>query len=557
MAAASYAAPVEIQRDLGVRVPMRDGIRLSTNLFRPAGSGRYPTILSRTPYNKGQDLSATQRAFVNRGYAVVVQDVRGRYQSEGVFDPWRQESPDGSDTLDWIARQPWSNGKAGMIGGSYVGIVQWKAALTGNPHLKAIFPIVSGCDDYLDRFYSRGGAMKLGHRLLWMSDNLRAPNFPKPDFAKFVLHLPLRSADVAATGQPDDRLYRAAIAHPSYDEFWRRLSTREQLHRIRVPVLSIGGWYDNFAEGDLEAFSILQRQGKMVRTMIGPWPHNMSVPFDGVDFGPASKIAVTKLQLEWFDHWLKSPNPGGNPPAPGLRIFVMGRNQWRDEQEWPLRRAVPTYYYLAGRGRANGLNGDGKLQVQPPRKEYRDEYTYNPRNPVPTRGGPVCCNPKVFPWGPMDERPVEKRPDVLVFTSEALKEDLEATGPVQARLYVMTSAPDTDFTVKLVDVFRDGTARNLCDGILRLRYRNGLHKPELVKPGELLAVTVEAGVTSNVFLRGHRIRLEISSSNFPRFDRNLNTGRPNAAETELRPARQAVYHGRDRASHLVLPVVPR
>jgi hypothetical protein len=552
-----WPARAETEKRPEGRVRMRDGVHLSTSVYLPASTGKHPAILVRTPYGKGKDLTTTQRAFVDRGYAVVTQDVRGRHESEGVFGSLRQETDDGDDTIRWIAAQGWSDGKVGMIGGSYLGIVQWKAAISGNPHLKAIFPQVSGCDDYADRFYSRGGAMKLGHRLLWMSENLRAQGFPKPDFAKFVLSLPLRSADVAATGQRSENFYQQAIAHPSYDDFWKSLSTRERLGRVNIPVFSVGGWYDNFVEGDLEAFTLLAGKGKLVRTLIGPWAHNMAAAFEGVDFGPQAAVAVTKLQLEWFDHWLKQPKPAREYRGAPLRIFVMGRNEWRDEQEWPLRHAVATNYYLASRGKANTLKGDGKLQPKPPRSGKPDAYTYDPRSPAPTRGGAVCCNPKVFPWGPMDQRPVEARPDVLVYTSAPLKQNLEVTGPVRVNLWVSTSAPDTDFTAKLVDVFPNGTARNLCDGILRLRYRNGLGNPVLVKPGEVMQVTVDAGVTSNMFLKGHRVRVEISSSNFPRFDRNLNTGRANASETELRTAHNVVYHDRQRASHVVLPVVFR
>lgn len=550
----ALAASTEIVRQLHVRVTMRDGVHLFANVYRPAEHGRFPTILVRTPYGKGEDILTNYSAFVDRGYAFVVEDVRGRYESEGVFEPLIQEPKDGDDTLNWIARQPWSDGKIGMMGGSYLGIAQWKVALMNNPHLKAICPVVSGSDDYFDRFYSPGGAMKLGNRLLWLSENMRAPAYRPPDFSRFVLALPLRDADVLATGHRLE-LFQRALDHPAYDSFWQSISTRKRLDQIHVPVFSVGGWYDNFVESDLAAYSVLRRSSNVHRILIGPWPHSMSIKFSGVDFGKESGAPIRRLQLQWFDQWLK----GKDTPImsqPPVRIFVMGANRWRDEREWPIARAKVTPFYFAGKGHANTLNGDGTLASKAPKHAAPDEFVFDPHVPVPTGGGSVCCNPKVFAWGPMDQRPVERRQDVLVFSSPVLTRDLEVTGPIQVVLYAATSAPDTDFTAKLVDVFPNGEARNLTDGILRLRYRDSIEKPEKAKPGQIYKLILDAGVTSNVFLKGHRVRLEISSSNFPRFDRNPNTGRPIADEKELRIAHQTVYHDRAHPSRVLLPVIP-
>lgn len=554
-AASLPAAQKPAIREIRALIPMRDGVKLSANVYLPAREHvRFPTVLERTPYGKGVEITPNWQAFVERGYAVVAQDVRGRYESEGEFEPLRQEGPDGYDTIEWIARQPWSDGKVGMIGGSYRGIVQWKAALLGNPHLKAIFPVVSGADEYRDRFYSTGGAVKLGHRLGWMSENLKAPGF-RPDFSKFVLHLPLRTADVAATGWTST-LWRDLLAHPTYDSFWRGLSVLEHLDRIKIPVFAIGGWYDNFAESDLAAYARLRQISGLNRVLIGPWPHNMSYKFEGVDFGSEAGAPVRALQLEWFDQWLM----GKDTPLvsePPVQIFVMGANKWREDREWPPRDARPRRFYLESGGRANTLEGDGSLLERLPARGAEDHFVFDPRNPAPTRGGAVCCNPKVFPWGPMDQRPVEKRQDVLVYSTAPLRQDTEVIGPVEVVLYVATSAKDTDFSAKLVDVFPDGYARNLTDGLLRLRYRNSLERAELAKPGQVYRVTIDAGVTSNVFLKGHRIRIEVSSSNFPRFDRNPNTGGPLAEETKLLKANQTIYHDRERPSQVVLMVVGR
>ena len=548
------AHQVEVKQ-MHVPVRMRDGVHLFANVFLPADKGRFPTILVRTPYGKWETLLPNYEALLEHGYAVVVQDVRGRYESEGSFQGFTQEPADGNDTINWIARQPWSDGKVGMSGGSYLGIVQWKAALEQNPHLKAIFPVVSGYDDYRDRFYSTGGAMQLGHRLLWMSENLHAPMY-HPDFSHYVLQLPLRNADVAATGR-ESNMYQEALAHPAYDAFWRGISVKEHMDRVRVPVFAVGGWYDNFVESDLEAFAALHKISGLNRILIGPWPHNMSIPFADVNFGPGAKVPISQLQIEWFDQWLMGKDTQLVSQAP-VKIFIMGADKWLEAHSWPPEQGREHAFYLESTGNANTAEGDGQLGYElseKGRREAADRFVFDPHDPVPTHGGAVCCNPRVFPWGPMDQRAVERRKDVLVYSTKPLSHDVEVVGPVKAVLYVSTTARDTDFTAKLVDVFPDGTARNLTDGILRLRYRDSLERAESATPGQIYEITVDAGVTGNVFLKGHRIRLEISSSNFPRFDRNPNTGTLIAGETKLLKATQTVYHDRQHPSRLVLMVM--
>ena len=536
-------------------IRMHDGVHLAANIFRPAEHGRFPAILVRTPYGKGVEMSAHYHAFVDRGYAVVAQDVRGRYESQGVFSPLDQEPRDGDDTINWIAAQPWSDGGVGMMGGSYLGISQWEVAVLNNPHLKAIFPIVSGDDDYRDRFYSTGGAFKLGNRLLWTSENMRLAGYDPPDFWKFIWTLPVRKTDVVATGHKSPMLQQA-FDHPSEDAFWKNLSTRRKLKDFHVPVFTVGGWYDNFVESDLDAFSILRKHSSIDRIVIGPWPHNMSIPITTVDYGPHALVALRRAQLEWFDQWLKHKDMPLTSQPP-VRIFVMGVDQWRDEQEWPLARARETRFYLKSDGHANTVFGDGVLSPEPATGSARDEFVYDPQHPVPTVGGAVCCNPDVFPWGPIDQRKVEKRKDVLVYSTPPLADDLEVTGPIEVVLHAASSVPDTDFTAKLVDVYPNGQAMNLTDGILRARYRNSLEKPKLMKSGRIYKFTIDVGVTSNVFRKGHRIRLEISSSNFPRFDRNPNTGRPVADETQLAKASQTIHHDQLHDSYLLLPVIPQ
>jgi hypothetical protein len=350
-------------------------------------------------------------------------------------------------------------------------------------------------------------------------------------------------------------MFQEALNHPAFDSFWRAISVRERIRSVRTPVFAIGGWYDNFVESDLEAYSALHKASGVNRVIVGPWPHNMSYQFQDVDFGTDSKVPVRTLQLAWFDHWLmgKDEQALSGPP---LKIFVMGSNKWREASEWPPPEARPMALYLASGGHANTLEGDGALTDKPADHSKRDGFVFDPRDPAPTRGGAVCCNPRVLPWGPMDQRPVERRKDVLVYTGKPLESDTEAIGPVEVTLYAATSAKDTDFTAKLVDVFPDGNARNLTDGILRLRYRGSLDKPELARPSEVYKLSIDAGVTANVFLKGHRIRVEISSSNFPRFDRNPNTGGRIADETKPVAATQTVYHDRRHPSEVVLLVMP-
>jgi hypothetical protein len=517
-----------------IRIPMRDGVRLSANVFRPSQTGEFPVVLQRTPYGKVASITPGIRAFLDAGYAVVSQDVRGRNGSEGRFGPITQETPDGERTIAWIAAQPWCDGNIGMFGGSYVGIVQWRAALSGHPTLKVIAPSVAGSDDYFDRFYSPGGAFKLGHRLRWISENFKAPGAPTADFYTLVRHLPLLTSDLAAVGAPVP-LLRDVLAHPSYDPFWESQSIHRNAARLKIPALIVTGWYDNFVEGDIAMFSALRENGVPARLVVGPFGHDLSPRMPDATWGAEASVPIRQAEIEWFDRFLK---PSKQPPVSGVRYFVTGANEWRESAAWPPGGSNPVEVRLTTR-----------------KDEPKSAYTYDPSSPVPTLGGAVCCNAGVFPWGPRDQRLAEVRKDVLVFTSEPLEKPLEIAGSVMAVLWVSTSAPDTDFTVKLTDVSPDGASRILSDGILRLRYRHGVQRVAPYKPGAVERIRISAGVAAHRFLPGHRIRISVSSSNFPRFDRNLNTGRPNASETATVRARQTLYHDSAHPSHVLLPVV--
>jgi uncharacterized protein len=360
-----------IQEELGVTIPMRDEIRLAADVFRPAGNGHFPALLVRTPYNRKSSAMTSYRAFSRQGYAVVIEDVRGRFASQGVTGSIAREGPDGNDTINWVADQPWSNGQVAMVGASYLGIVQWWAAIQDNPHLVTIAPVNSGDDEYLDRFYSPGGALKLGHRLLWLAQNFTPPAQVRPPFRTYISHLPIRTSDVAATGTVVP-WWRSALAHPSYDAYWKALSIRQNLPRVRIPVLSMSGWFDNYAESELDAFTRLSRSGDTVETWIGPWSHVPALKFATRNFGPEAQLHVRAVQAEWFDRWMKGREPLERPrPESVLHVFVMGPDIWREEHEWPLARTRFTPLYLVSDGHANSVNGDGALTWQRPEIRHR------------------------------------------------------------------------------------------------------------------------------------------------------------------------------------------
>lgn len=534
-----------------VKVPMRDGVELCANVFLPNASGVFAALLQRTPYGKPDRPNPGIRMLLRAGYAVVVQDVRGRRHSGGLFRQFDQEEADGFDSVAWIARQPWSNQRVGLFGSSYSGIAAWRAALARPPALKALAVAVSGGDEYLDRFYSPGGALRLAHRIRWIAENFTPPGRRIADFRKTNLWLPLRTADIAATGSRVG-FWRTALEHPSYDGYWSARSTAGRAVHAPLPAHITAGWFDPFLDSDIDMYVRLRRAGKPARVMIGPWGHNPSQPLQNAYFGDQPMPVVRSAEIRWFDAFLKA---APEAPVSAVSYFLMGANEWRESQSWPPADAQQVSLYLSSKRSANSLHGDGTLEESPPAGPRIERFVYNPRNAVPTIGGALCCNFSLHPWGPLDQRSVESRRDVLVFTSAVRKRPLAIAGVVRAILFASTDAPDTDFTAKLVDVAPDGMARILADGLLRLRYRNGLHRETPYRPGSVERIEITLGSTAHSFLPGHAIRLDVSSSNFPRFDRNLNTGRPQATETELRPARQAVYLSRERPSSLVLPVL--
>ncbi len=558
-----------------LKVPMRDGILLSADVYLPNDAGpRFPTILLRTPYESTRDGHIDWAAWwARRGYACVVQDNRGKFESEGAFYPYRDDGPDGHDTLEWIAAQSWCSGKIGTSGRSYGGLFQWQLAPHRSKHLTAMAPqVIMG--DYYGDYHHTGGAIQWAITLMAAITFSTNVAFAQRGCAhlfgnqRFYRQLPLIDADVVATGRQIP-YFRDWLQHAEYDAYWSALNTEERLDQIDVPIYQQGGWYDAYTASMFRMWNGVRERGysdrarKNQKIYIVPWTHHIpeGSKLGDIDFGPNAYVDLNAEDLRWFDYWLKGID-NGIMDEPPIRLFVMGANLWRNENEWPLARTVFTRYFLHSQGHANSLIGDGALSVDMPVVEPPDRYDYDPDDPVPTLGGNNTtwtqmkfAVDQIVP-GPIDQRPIERRDDVLVYTGAVLAHDLEVTGPLELVLYAASSAPDTDFTAKLVDVHPGGQAIHLAEGIIRARYRDGYDRPQLLQNEEVACYRIELAATSNVFLAGHRLRVEISSSNFPRFNRNLNTGENVATGTRWQVAHQTILHTSEYPSHILLPVIP-
>ena len=557
-----------------VPVPMRDGVVLFADIYRPAVPGRFPVLLERTPYDKDKDneIDLGGKA-AERGYIVIVQDVRGRYSSGGEWYPFRHESQDGFDTVEWAAGLPYSDGRVGMFGSSYVGATQMLAAIAHPPHLAGICPMFTP-SNYHDGWVYQGGALEQWFDETWTSILARdtvdrylknatnamegARVLPLKDYELFHLTGALEPGSLTPQFA---HYFLDWLSHPNFDEYWLPWSIEDHYPEIRVPALTVAAWYDIFLGGSLKNYLGVKQEGgrdnarRNQHLLITIGGHAGSGRKIGdVDFGPAAaEFDEAEATLEWYDFLFKGKR---NRMATGtpVRIFVMGSNTWRDEQEWPVARARPTKFYLHSAGGANSADGDGSLSPNTPVSEPPDSYEYDPQNPVPTAGGPLCCDAHE-PAGARDQRAVEKRHDVLVYTTQPFSADTEVTGPLKVELYARSSAIDTDFTAKLVDVDPSGFARNLTEGIVRARYRDSQAKPELLTPGQVYRFNIDLWATSNRFLAGHKLRLEISSSNFPRFDRNLNLGEPSGTAKNFITAKNSILHDAAHPSAVILPVL--
>lgn len=549
---------------------MRDGTRLYADVYLPRGEGPFPALLERTPYSKDNSSEVQAAApafFATRGYAVIIQDVRGRFKSEGKFIPFHDDgwgvNRDGYDSVEWVAAQPWCNGQVGTIGGSYSGATQYRLAPTQPPHLKAMFARESSADYWAEWVY-RGGAFELAFMLSWTVqwtyNNLRhLTGEAEYELHKGVLakaleeieswqwQLPL-SPNPLVVGLDD--WYNDFLAHPDDGPFWQRWSIETQHQRVETPITHLGGWFDIFLNGTLKNFTGIKTKANRAETrqaqrlIVGPWVHgplNLEPQIQGqVDFGPEASRGFNTLRLPWFDYWLKGVENGllAEPP---VYLFVMGENKWRSAVDYPLPETRYTPWYLHEHGVLN--------QAKPGGAESADSYLYDPDDPVPTLGG----NTLNIPGGPYDQRPIEER--CLLYTSEPLPHDLTIIGPVTCNLFGLSSAPDTDWVVRLTDVAPDGFSRLLCDGILRARYRNSGLAPELLTPHQVYEFKVDLWATANTFKAGHRLRVAVTSSSFPRYDRNLNTGGAFGMEAKGQVALNTVFHDAMRPSCLILPVI--
>ena len=570
------AARYEVDIEKDVMVPMKDGVKLATDIYRPRGlSGALPTILIRLPYNKNAYRGATAYGnfFAGQGYAVAIQDVRGKFSSEGTFKVYEGDVNDWPEMFTWVAKQPWSTGKIGTIGCSYLGEGQIIAAQSRHPNHIAAIPQAAGGN--VGRVPGRrifwgsveGGAMALSINFGWMpvfaSIDKGARPAPKVDFAQHFKTLP--TVDMAERAGSPSWDWRNFFERSPDDPWWDEQGYLTPTDSVTVAALHVSSWFDLAAEALQEA-EIFRKNGLNDRArkgqyaIISPTVH-CATEYTGnptmvgeLNVGDP-RLHFDDIYLKWFDYWLKDEK-NDVLSMPKFQYYTIGKNKWQWSQVWPVANMKETDYYLRSGGNANTAAGDGKLSLQKPGREKADTFTYDPGNPIPARGGSICCtgNPKDQP-GSFDQSELEKRPDMLVYTSDALTTGVELTGPIKAVVHLSSDAKDTDVTVKLIDVFPDGRAMNMVEGITRARYRESFGNPVFMEPGKVYPVTVDLHATSWYLPAGHRIRAEISSSNFPRFDRNLNTGGRNYDETTWVKAKNSIHHSAEYPSRLILPVV--
>ena len=557
---------------------MRDGTILRADIYRAAEGGPFPVLLVRTPYGEPMVRTAPVLPAIDAGFAVVLQHCRGTGTSDGEFTPFASEPDDGVDTIEWCARQPWCNGRVGMYGPSYLGMVQFAAAVAAPPALTCLLPVVAPADYYGGLAY-RQGALQLGQMLGWytlksaqtllyrdaagedVSADLGALLRHMTRMVADYDHLPAREAPAVSRILPS---WQTWLDHEQRDAYWNDLSYAARRERITTPALHVGGWFDLFLGGTLDNFRTLSRAAATEHArrnqalIVGPWTHMDQTGAAGeLNFGMLASALAIQLEQQQIRFLRRFAADGAQDwDGPRVRLFVMGDNVWRDEDDWPLARTRWTRWYLHPAG--------GLSPAAPPPGAAASHFTYDPGDPVPTVGGPTLIyggpdGGVSWMGGARDQRAIEARPDVLSFTSEILGEDLEVTGPLTVTLHAATSAADTDFTAKLVDVWPDGRAMGLADGIVRARYRDGTGRPAPIAPGAVHEYTIDLIATSQVFKAGHRLRVDISSSNFPCFDRNPGNGAPAATATadDFVPAEQAIYHDEEHPSYITLPVIPR
>ncbi|MGO9645233.1 MAG: CocE/NonD family hydrolase [Candidatus Bathyarchaeia archaeon] len=553
---------LDVRLEFGIKQKMRDGVKLSSDLYRPDAKGKFPVILTRSPYMTVEGFqkrfSEEAKFFARHGYVFVIQDCRGKNDSEGTFHPFFDDPTDGFDTLNWCAKQEWSNGELGTIGASYQAWNQWAAATLNPPNLRAMVSIVALPDPVLNVPFQNGALV------LWMAEWMAMVEGKKNtdpsifDSLRLYNHLPLKTMD-EVFGRKQSLTWQNWMRHPSADDYWKRSFYQDKFSQIDVPALHVSGWYDDDVIGTHINYTGMRKLAKSEQArnnqklIIGPWPHhvNLTRQLGAIDFGQLALIDLRTIELEWFDCWLKGIDTG-IMKRPKVDIFTMGENVWRRTDSWPFEETEYAKYFIHSNGMANTSTGDGEISATRANKEEPyDSFTYDPSDPCPN----ICDTSSMAAEGPFDQRPIERRNDVLVYSTPTLDAALNITGPVKVKLFASTSARDTDFWAQLVDVFPNGYSMHLTEGIIRARYRNSLEKQELLESERVYEFDIDLWVTSNVFQRGHRVRLDISSSSFPKYDRNPNTGNPFGMDTTLKVADQRVYHDERHPSHILLPVI--
>ncbi|WP_373864607.1 CocE/NonD family hydrolase [Nocardia vaccinii] len=571
-----------------VPATMRDGVVLKADVYRPKTVDPVPVILMRTQYGKSEAQVKPYRFqtpdwFASHCYLVVVQDIRGQGASGGGFTEFGNDRNDGYDSVEWAARLPGSNGKVGMYGSSYVGATQWLSAVTAPPHLVTIVPS-NTASDYYDGWTYEGGEFRLAFVEPWAMGTIAATAATNrgdtatakqlaADEAQYTRWMGYRPYQQFPPMHPGDPAvapwFFDWIRHSARDDYWKQWSIRDHYPDVKVPVLDFEGWYDAFLAGGTENFSGMARAGgtpwarSNQRLVIGPWDHvGWGRPGSGISApmlaaaGPAGDCPVNDLMLAWFDHFLKGQDSkvAGQPT---VDYFLMGANKWKTASAWPLPNTRWTTYYLSGSG-GNGVSGRlGALSTAPPKDSQQpDTYSYDPLDPVPSAGGHSCCGASSGPQGPYDQYVVEQRSDVLTYTTAPLSADTELTGPTEVKLWASSTAPDTDFTAKLVAVAPDGSTVNLNDGIIRTPFRDSVDDPTPTVPGQPYQYTIEVWPTSYLVKAGSRIRVEISSSDYPQFAPNPNTGQPFGANADTQIATQTILHDAAHPSSVVLPIIP-
>ncbi|MCL4447520.1 MAG: CocE/NonD family hydrolase [Thermoplasmatales archaeon] len=550
----------ELIHEFGVKQKMSDGVYLSSDIFRPKEDRKFPVILTRSPYltmnGYFERLVDDARFFARNGYVFIIQDCRGKNDSEGKYNPFHDDGKDGFDTIEWISEQPWSNGKVGMVGNSYAAWNQWATAVLNPPNLKTIISVVALPDPVINVPYQGGELVLTMAEWVALIEGRRNTPTAIYDTESILSHLPVREID-KMFGR-NSRIWQDWLDHPSLDEYWKETLYENKLDRVKIPAMHISGWYDDDLIGTHTNYTGIANspsydpKGYFQKLVIGPWPHhlNTTTNLGGIEFGPQALIDLRGLKLRWFNRFLKGENNGIDKESP-VDIFLMGINEWSKETSWPPKNMAHKNLYLSSYFGANSLFGDGRLSenCSDKGKQY-DEYIYDPSNPTPH----ISEGQDLSAEGPFDQRSIERRDDVLVFQSEVLKKRMEVIGSVRLYFWASTSSVDTDYWGQVTDVYPNGYSLHLTENIIRAKYREGLDNPKEMIPGEATPMEIDLWIVGNVFLEGHRIRLDLSSSSFPKYARNLNNGKSNLDSSDFQVATQRIYHGSDYMSYLQIPV---